>query len=71
MPLWMWLNIPPAVLIVAAVVGIPLWMVIKYPDQDPGPRALDGNAPPVVPFRGPRDRRVPAPNGHRYRQAAR
>jgi hypothetical protein len=29
---WFWLNIPLAVAIFSAVVGIPLWMVIKRPD---------------------------------------
>ena len=32
---WFWLNMPLAALIVAAVAGIPLWMVIKHPDTEP------------------------------------
>ena len=31
---WFWLNIPLGLAIFAAVVGIPLWMVIKRPDTD-------------------------------------
>jgi hypothetical protein len=30
-----WLNMPLAPLIVAAVAGVPLWMVIKHPDTGP------------------------------------
>jgi hypothetical protein len=29
---WFWLNIPLCAVIFSAVVGIPLWMVIKRPD---------------------------------------
>jgi hypothetical protein len=29
---WFWLNVPLMVVIFSAVVGIPLWMVIKRPD---------------------------------------
>ena len=29
---WFWLNIPLCAVIFSAVVGIPLWMVIKHPD---------------------------------------
>ncbi len=29
---WFWLNIPLCAAIFAAMVGIPLWMVIKRPD---------------------------------------
>ena len=32
MSTWFWLNIPLCVAIFSAVVGIPLWMVIKRPD---------------------------------------
>jgi hypothetical protein len=34
MPVWMWLNIPLMVLVIAAVVGIPYWLVLKHPDED-------------------------------------
>jgi len=33
--MWLWLNIPLAVLFVLAVSGIPLWMVIRHPDTAP------------------------------------
>jgi hypothetical protein len=29
---WFWLNIPLCAVIFSAMVGIPLWMVIKRPD---------------------------------------
>ncbi|MEP7023367.1 MAG: hypothetical protein ABJB47_06040 [Actinomycetota bacterium] len=35
---WFWLNIPLAAIIFSATAGIPLWMVIKYPDGAAGRR---------------------------------
>jgi hypothetical protein len=32
---WFWLNIPFAVVMFAAVTGIPLWLVFRYPDTVP------------------------------------
>ena len=32
---WILLNIPLAVVFFLAVAGIPFWMVIRYPDQNP------------------------------------
>jgi hypothetical protein len=32
---WIWLNIGPGALFFLAMAGIPLWMVIKRPDQGP------------------------------------
>jgi hypothetical protein len=32
MSAWFWLNIPLCAVIFSAVVGIPLWLVIKHPD---------------------------------------
>ncbi len=32
MSTWFWLNIPLSAVIFLAVVGIPLWMVIRHPD---------------------------------------
>ncbi len=32
MPVWFWLNIPLGAVIFLAIVGIPLWLVIKHPD---------------------------------------
>ena len=29
---WFWMNIPLAAVIFSATAGIPLWMVINYPD---------------------------------------
>jgi len=31
-PTWFWLNIPIGAVLFVAVVGIPLWLVIKHPD---------------------------------------
>lgn len=31
----LWLNIVLIVLVTGAIVGIPLWMVIRHPDRDP------------------------------------
>jgi hypothetical protein len=30
-----WLNIPLAVLVILAIVGIPLWMTFRYPERHP------------------------------------
>ena len=32
---WFWLNIPLGALFVLAISGIPLWMVIRHPDDHP------------------------------------
>ena len=32
MATWFWLNIPVCAVIFSAIVGIPLWLVIKRPD---------------------------------------
>jgi len=34
MPTWFWLNIPLAALFFLLWVGVPTYMVIKWPDQD-------------------------------------
>jgi hypothetical protein len=31
-PTWFWLNIPIGTVLFVAMVGIPLWLVIKHPD---------------------------------------
>jgi len=33
MPLWFWLNIPAAVAVFSATVGIPLWLVLRQPGE--------------------------------------
>lgn len=43
---WFWLNMPLAALIVAAVVGIPLRMVIKHPGTGPDAAAAKPAAGP-------------------------
>jgi hypothetical protein len=30
-----WLNIPLAILVIAAVVGIPMWMTFRHPERHP------------------------------------
>lgn len=35
--MWLSLNIPLAVVFVVAWAGIPLWMVMTHPDEDPAP----------------------------------
>jgi hypothetical protein len=32
---WMLMNIPLAVVFVALWVGVPLWLVLKHPDEEP------------------------------------
>jgi len=34
---WMLLNIPLMVMFVALWAGVPLWLVLKHPDQRPEP----------------------------------
>ncbi len=33
MPLWFWLNIPAALMVISATAGIPLWLVLRRPDE--------------------------------------
>jgi hypothetical protein len=37
MPTWFWLNVPLCALFFVALIGIPLWMVVRRPDQRPTP----------------------------------
>jgi hypothetical protein len=32
---WIWMNIPLSVLAVAFTVGLPTWVLLKYPDAEP------------------------------------
>jgi hypothetical protein len=34
---WMLMNIPLMILIAALTAGIPVWLVLKHPDQTPKP----------------------------------
>jgi len=45
---WLWLNIPLMVLFAAAVVGIPLWLVLRRPDFGPEPASRSGEVPARV-----------------------
>ena len=40
---WFWLNVPLAAAFFGAWVGIPIWLVLKHPDQRPEP--LAGHSP--------------------------
>lgn len=77
MPVWMWLNIPLMVLVIAAVVGIPYWLVLRHPDQDAPtlrrpartartPAKAPAGGPAEVPAQARPGERVGAANGHRY-----
>ncbi len=35
MPLWFWLNIPAAIVVISATAGIPLWLVLRQPNENP------------------------------------
>jgi hypothetical protein len=43
---WVWLNIPPIVVVVLATAGIPIWMTLRYPDTGAG--ADEQRRPEVV-----------------------
>jgi hypothetical protein len=45
---WLWLNIPLMVLFAAAVVGIPLWLVLRRPDFGPETASRPGEVPARV-----------------------
>ena len=34
---WFWLNVPLAAVFFAIWTGVPLWLVLKYPDTGSGP----------------------------------
>ncbi len=39
MAIWFWLNIPAMVVVFSAIVGIPTWLVLRWPDEErEGPR---------------------------------
>jgi hypothetical protein len=45
---WFWLNVPLMVLFAAAVVGIPLWLVLRRPDFGPETASRPGEVPARV-----------------------
>jgi hypothetical protein len=57
MSTWMWLNICFGALFIAAVVGVPLWMVIARPDTGPRPA-------PTSPLLGRRTAEPRSPSRH-------
>ena len=59
---WLWLNVPLMVLFAAAVVGIPLWLVLRRPDFGPEPASRPGEVPARV---GARDRSADPPRSGR------
>jgi hypothetical protein len=42
---WFWLNIPLGIVIALAVSGIPLWLVLKHPDERPRISVAAGDTP--------------------------
>jgi hypothetical protein len=46
---WMLMNIPLAVVFVALWVGVPLWLVLKHPDEDPKPATTPAATPAATP----------------------
>jgi hypothetical protein len=55
MAAWFWLNIPACALFFLAIVGVPTWLVLKWPDEQPipdrrrGARVPSPHADPVRP----------------------
>lgn len=49
MPAWFWLNMPACVLFFLATAGIPLWVVLKWPDFPNERTGVDHPAPTVPP----------------------
>jgi hypothetical protein len=45
---WLLLNLLLAAPFVAIWAGVPLWLVLKHPDQDARPRAASGYQPQAV-----------------------
>ena len=45
---WLLLNLLVAAPFVAIWTGVPLWLVLKHPDQDARPRAASGHKPQAV-----------------------
>ena len=45
---WLWLNIPLMVLFAGAVVGIPLWLVLRRPDFGPETASRPGEVSALV-----------------------
>jgi hypothetical protein len=41
-PTWFWLNVPACALIFTAVAGMPLWMVLKRPEEHRSPDLRPG-----------------------------
>jgi hypothetical protein len=64
---WFWLNIPLMVLFAAAVVGIPLWLVLRRPDFGPETASRPGEVPAPV---GARYARVDAGSAEEARPSA-
>jgi hypothetical protein len=51
MPTWFWLNIPIGAVLFAAMVSIPLWLVIKHPDTGQEIKEAAARGPAAVPLR--------------------
>jgi hypothetical protein len=46
---WFWMNIPLAVAFFAVWVGVPLWLILKHPDQAPASAAAPAQARQAAP----------------------
>lgn len=42
---WFWINIPLALVFLGLWIGVPMWMVIKHPDQRSAPAAAATGLP--------------------------
>ena len=49
MPTWFWLNVPLCALFFVALIGIPLWMVVRRPDERQTPDPRPASAPRPAP----------------------
>jgi hypothetical protein len=41
---WFWMNIPLAVVFFGLWVGVPMWLILRHPDQGPAPVAAPAQA---------------------------
>ncbi len=55
---WLWIFLPVALVVIAAVVGLPLWQSIWAQDENEHPAALDRHNAPRAP-RGQRGDATP------------
>jgi hypothetical protein len=71
MPVWMWLNIPLMVLVFGAVVGIPYWLVLRHPDEDPAKLRKPVRMPVRIPAQAISEEGMTAVNSQRHHYSGR